>query len=104
MVRVMVRYPAKPGSRFDLDYYLKRHMPMVVEKLTPYGMASAEVDQGVSGPMPGTPAGYQMIAYLNFPSLEQMQAALMAEAGSLMADLANFTDVAAEVQINRKLM
>ena len=28
MVKVSVLYPNKPGSRFDVEYYLNTHMPM----------------------------------------------------------------------------
>ena len=28
MVKVSVLYPNKPGSRFDIEYYLNTHMPL----------------------------------------------------------------------------
>ena len=101
MVRVIVSYPNQPGSRFDLDYYLNKHMPLVVEKLGPFGLTTASVDQGVAGGAPGTPAKYQIQAQLNFPSMEQMQAGMGAAAASLLADIPNFTDVRPDLQINQ---
>ena len=104
MVRVIVSYPNQPGSRFDLDYYLNQHMPLVVEKLTPHGLSSASVDQGVAGGAPGSPAKYQIQAFLNFPALEQMQAGMGAAGPALMADIRNFTDVRPDLQINQVIL
>ena len=33
MIKVSVLYPAGEAAKFDMDYYCKRHMPMVQEKL-----------------------------------------------------------------------
>ena len=99
MIRVTVSYPNQPGSRFDMDYYLKTHMPMVVDKLGPHGLVATEVERGIAGGAPGSPARYQMQAHLNFSTLQGMQAGLSAEVAGLMADIPNFTDVRPEVQI-----
>ena len=100
MIRVIVSYPNQPGSRFDLDYYLNKHMPMAVERFGRHGLTNSEVDQGISGGGPGSPAKYQIQAHFSFPTPEQMQAGLTAEAAALMADIPNFTDVRPEIQIN----
>ena len=33
MIKVTVLYPADKGSKFDIDYYCNKHMPMVQQKL-----------------------------------------------------------------------
>ena len=33
MIKVSVLYPNTEGSRFDMDYYVNKHMPMVQSKL-----------------------------------------------------------------------
>ena len=33
MIKVSILYPSKPGSRFDVDYYLTVHMPMAARLL-----------------------------------------------------------------------
>ena len=33
MIKVSVLYPNGNGAKFDMNYYLKSHMPMVQQKL-----------------------------------------------------------------------
>jgi len=101
MIRVIVSYPNQAGSRFDMDYYLNKHIPLVEEKLAPHGLTGVGIEQGLAGAMPGSPAKYQIEAYMTFSTIEQVQAAMGAAAPSLMADLANFTDVPPEIQISK---
>ena len=56
MIKVSVLYPNNEGSKFDMNYYCNSHIPMVQEKL---GKAckGVAVEQGVSGPDVGIPAG-----------------------------------------------
>ena len=34
MIKVSVFYPNDTGSKFDMAYYLNKHMPMVQQKLS----------------------------------------------------------------------
>jgi hypothetical protein len=40
MISVAVLYPNKAASKFDLDYYVYRHLPLVRDRLEPMGMRS----------------------------------------------------------------
>ena len=33
MIKVGVFYPYNPGSKFDMKYYLEKHIPMVQQKV-----------------------------------------------------------------------
>jgi hypothetical protein len=33
MISVVVLYPNKAGSKYDLDYYVRRHLPLVRDRL-----------------------------------------------------------------------
>ena len=46
MVRVTVLYPNESAKRFDHEYYARKHMPMVMERLKGSGMLRYEVDKG----------------------------------------------------------
>ena len=65
MVKVSVFYPNSAGCKFDMNYYLTKHMPMVQQKL---GAAckSIAVEQGLAGGAPGAPATYVAMGHLYF--------------------------------------
>lgn len=93
MIRISALYPATPGSRFDWDYYLGAHSALVHKLCDPLGMVKFEIDRGIAGLPPGTPAPFQAVAYLTFPSMGEVQTALVSAAPELLADLPKFTDV-----------
>ena len=55
MIKVSVLYPNKTDCKFDMNYYVKQHMPMVQQKLGP-ACKSMAVEQGIGGGTPGAPA------------------------------------------------
>lgn len=103
MIKISVFYPNKEGARFDMDYYLQRHMPMLRQKMAG-AMKDMAVDQGIAGGMPGAPLPYRVIAHLTFDSMETYQAAFGPHAQSIMADVPNYTDLQPIVQISEVKM
>ncbi len=103
MIKISVLYPAEDGGRFDMDYYLRVHMPMVRDKL---GAAckSMAVEQGLSGMMPGTPPTYCVLAHLVFESVEKFQSAFAPHAQAIMADIPNYTSLQPVIQIGEVKM
>src|SRR5215813_10095491 len=100
MIRLSVLYPATPGSRFDWDYYLGSHLAIANRLLLPLGLIRIEVDRGLAGFPPGSPAPYHAVGHLTFPDIATFQAALSATAPELIADVPNYTDVEAVVQVS----
>jgi uncharacterized protein (TIGR02118 family) len=99
MIKVSVFYPNKEGARFDLDYYLHKHIPMVRQKMAA-AMKGLGVEQGIAGGMPGAPLPYRVIAHMTFDSMEAYQAAFGPHAQTIMADVPNYTDLQPVVQIS----
>ena len=97
MILVTVMYPA--GEKFDTDYYLKTHMPLVKERWSAYGLKSAQAIAGMAKPDGSTP-DYQMIALITFGSMDDFKAAGKAHGKEIFADIPNFTKAQAVVQIN----
>ena len=65
-------------SRFDVDYYLNKHMPMTLGLLSP-ALKGATVETGVASTVEGQPP---------------------AHAATLQGDIANYTDVAPIIRFN----
>lgn len=99
MIKVNVFYPNQPGIRFDMAYYLDRHMPMVAERLKP-AVKGVSVDIGINGGAPEAPSPNIAAAVLLFDSVEAFQAAMAPHAAELMGDIPNYTDVTPVIQIS----
>jgi uncharacterized protein (TIGR02118 family) len=99
MITVTVSYPNTPGSKFDWDYYMGTHVPLVQSELGA-ALIGASVDEGIAGGAPGEPATYTAIARLHFESVDAFQAAFGPVAEKVLGDIPNYTDVSPVIQIS----
>jgi uncharacterized protein (TIGR02118 family) len=99
MIKVSVFYPNKQGAKFDMNYYLTKHMPMVASK-TGKACKGWSVEQGLAGGAPGQPATYVAMGHLLYDSVEAFQAAFNPHAAEIMADIPNYTDLQPLLQIS----
>jgi uncharacterized protein (TIGR02118 family) len=102
MIKVIVSYPNQAGARFDLDYYLTKHMPLVAEKLGG-ALKGWSAEQGIGSGAPGVPAEFMIQATLTLESLEAFQAAMAASGAEIMGDIKNYTDIQPHIQVNKIL-
>ena len=103
MIKVSVFYPYEEGKKFDMDYYLSSHIPMVQEKLGA-ALKGGAVEQGLSGVEPGSPAIYVAMGHLLFDSVEAFQNAFGPHSEAIMADIPNYTDIQPTIQISEVKM
>jgi uncharacterized protein (TIGR02118 family) len=97
MVKVSVLYPNRPGSRFDVEYYLNTHMPMSASLLGPT-IKAITVEIGVSGPDQLPP--FAAICGFTCETVEDFMGAFSPVAGQLQGDIPNYTDIAPVIQIS----
>jgi uncharacterized protein (TIGR02118 family) len=99
MISVIVLYPNEPGSRFDMDYYVNRHLKLVRDRLEPMGMRSMTfiVESAMDPTAP--PQTYRLVAEIRFDDMEAARRALTAHGPETQADIPNFTDVAPVILI-----
>jgi uncharacterized protein (TIGR02118 family) len=100
MIKVSVLYPNGTGARFDMVYYLNKHMPMVREK-TGAALKGMAVEEGLGGVEPGSPATYLAMGHLLFDSVEAFGTVFAAHAPAIMADVPNYTNTQPVVQISQ---
>jgi uncharacterized protein (TIGR02118 family) len=99
MIRVSVMYRSGDGKKFDHDYYVNKHMKLVRERWGGMGLQKIEVDRGVAGGAPGSPAPFVAIGHVYFGSIDQFQKAASTHGKELFADVPNFTNITPELQI-----
>jgi uncharacterized protein (TIGR02118 family) len=99
---VTVMYPNTPGSKFDMDYYLASHIPLV-DKLWGPKLISVRAIKGLATPDPATPVPFQVIAILEMESPDVLQQLIAEHGQEVMGDIPKFTDVEPVVQISENL-
>lgn len=97
MVKVSVLYPNKPGSRFDVEYYLNTHMPMAARLLGP-AIKAITVEIGVPGPQ--GPAPFAAICGFTCETVEDFMQAFTPVAGELQGDIPAYTDIEPVIQVS----
>ncbi|KAK5299210.1 hypothetical protein LTR99_007478 [Exophiala xenobiotica] len=87
----MVVYPAGADAKFDMAYYLKKHMPLVAEHWTKFGLNDWKVvDLGDS---PDGSKPYSVAAILTWDSVDGVKKALADESAKIvMGDVENFSN------------
>jgi uncharacterized protein (TIGR02118 family) len=99
MIKFSVYYPWQENARFDEEYYLQTHIPMVHSLTTEHGLHKLEVVMGKPGFRDEPPRDIA-VANLYFTDLKTMQLALKASGKALAEDLQNYTDVAPVQEIS----
>ncbi len=88
MTTMYVTYPGDAGTRFDRDYYVRHHLPLVMQCWGPLGLESC-----IAFWPAGNDAGTIAIAECRFRDETAMRAALASpETPRVMADVPRFTD------------
>ena len=103
MIKVSLFYPNSPGCKFDMNYYLTKHMPMVRQKM---GAAckNVAVEHGLAGGTPGTPATYIAMGHVYFDSVDALLAAFVPHAPEILGDIPNYTNTQPVIQISEVKM
>jgi len=99
LINVSILYPFKEGGRFDLDYYLKTHMPLSVEKLRP-ALKGVSIEQGLVTAGTDGPPAFIVICQLRFDSVEAFFDAFSPHADLLQGDIKNYTDIDPLIQFS----
>ncbi|PSS05253.1 hypothetical protein BD289DRAFT_478152 [Coniella lustricola] len=84
---VTVLYPNKEGYKFDMDYYLKKHMPLVQDKWGSFGLKQYYVTD-----LRGEDQPYTVTCTLVWEGgLEGFAKGVEAAGAEVMGDVSNFS-------------
>ena len=99
MIKATVMYPNGQGARFDMQYYLGQHIPLV-QRLLGSRLKGVAVDQGLGGGAPGEPAPYLAVCHLTFESMESFQGIDPGHMQQFMSDVPNYTNTQPVIQVS----
>lgn len=102
-IKVSVLYPSGDGKTFDMDYYCNKHVPMVAGLLG-NAVIGATVEKGLGGGEPGSPPSYVAMGNLYFETMESFQSSFGPNAGKIMGDVPNFTNIEPAMQISEVMI
>lgn len=103
MIKASVAYPNEAGKKFNMDYYLNKHVPMA-SGLMGDALKGASIESGLGGGAPESPAPFIIIASMFFDSMEDFGQAFGSNADQIMSDLPNFTDIEPSIQISEVMV
>jgi uncharacterized protein (TIGR02118 family) len=69
MIEVTVAYPAGQGRTFNMDYYLKTHIPLFQKRMGA-AMKTIRVSRGIGGSTPTSPAAFVAMVHATLDSAE----------------------------------
>lgn len=91
-VTVSVLYPNDADAKYDIDYYVNRHMPLAAAQWKPSGCLSWTVTKYQATP-DGKEPKFAFAGILTFESLEAVHKALASpESAAVMQDVPNYSN------------
>ena len=98
MIKVSVLYPYTEGARFDTDYYVNQHLAMI-KTLVGTALQKMELEEGVSGGMPGSKPVYHAAVHMYFETTDAFFQSFGTHASKIVKYVANYTNIHPLTQI-----
>ena len=99
MFKVAIFYPNGEDKTFDMEYYEKKHMPMVAGFLGK-NLKFYEIDRGVAGRTPNDKAPFVTIGYFYINDVAEYHKAIAQNRDAVISDFKNYTNIQPVVQIS----
>lgn len=99
MFKVVILYPNGEDNTFDIDYYEKKHMPMVARFLG-QNLKFYEIDKGISGRTANDKVPFVAIGYFYIKDVAEYNKAITQNRNEIISDFTNYTNIQPIIQIN----
>ena len=99
MFKVAVLYPNGDDKTFDMDYYEKKHMPMVAGFLGK-NLKFYEIEKGIAGRSPNEKPPFVAIGYFYINDVAEYNKAIAQNRDAVISDFKNYTNIQPVVQIS----
>lgn len=97
--RIVILYPGGEDKTFDMDYYEKKHMPMVAGFIGK-NLLHYEIDKGISGRTTNDKAPFMAIGYFYVNDISEYNKAIAQNRDAIVNDFRNYTNTQPLIQIN----
>ena len=99
MYKVAILYANGDDKTFDMDYYEKKHMPMVAGFLGK-NLKLYEIDKGIAGRTPNDKVPFLAIGYFYINDVAEYNKAIAQNRDAVINDFKNYTNIQPVVQIS----
>ena len=99
MFKVAILYPNGEDKTFDMDYYEKKHMPMVAGFLGK-NLKFYEIDKGIAGRTPNDKPPFLAIGYFYITDVAEYSKAIGQNRDAVINDFKNYTNIQPVIQIS----
>ena len=97
--KVAILYPNGEDKTFDMDYYEKKHMPMVAGFLG-NNLKFYEINKGIAGRTPTDKVPFVAIGYFYINDVAEYNKAIAQNRDAVISDFKNYTNIQPVVQIS----
>jgi uncharacterized protein (TIGR02118 family) len=99
MIRVSVLYPNRTDAKFDMVYYTRKHVPLVLDRCG-HDVEPGGIERALPGGAFGLEVPYCAVSHFIFESRAGMERSFGMHIPELLADVPNFTNLQPIVQIS----
>src|SRR5436190_3616743 len=99
MFKVAILYPNGEDKTFDMDYYEKKHMPMVAGFLGK-NLKFYEIDKGIAGRTSNDKVPFLAIGYFYISDVAEYNKAIAQNRDAVISDFKNYTNIQPVVQVS----
>ena len=92
LFKVTILYPNGDDKTFDMDYYEKKHMPMVAGFIGS-NLKFYEIDKGIAGRTPADKIPYLAVGYFYINDVAAYNKAIAQNRESILGDFKNYTNI-----------
>ncbi len=99
MFKVAILYPNGDDKTFDMDYYEKKHMPMMAGLLGK-NLNFYEIDRGIAGRTPNDKVPFVAIGYFYINDVAEYNKVIAQNINAIREDIGKYTNIQPTIQIS----
>ena len=99
LFKVAILYPNGDDKTFDMEYYEKKHMPMVAGLLGK-NLKFYEIDKGIAGRTPTDKVPFLAVGYFYIQNVADYTKTIAQNREAIVGDFKNYTNIQPVVQIS----